>query len=264
MSRGCKHLKRVLLCACILIFLCVGIAITIALLRPISGQYASTMLIAHAGGAIDGHIYTNSKEAVLNSIRNGSKYIELDFSLTSDSELVCVHRWENVYADSCHRPQYPMSKKDFTDLRLYGKYTTLTAEDVATLMDSLSFILVTDNITNPELLDRYFARHRHRMMVECWFAEEYENLKSAGYTPMLNINRYNKNWIYKQFLLKCLHINGEWPYHWMTIEYGKENMYMLRLFKRVLGVKFAMYTCNDSDYRYKYLGREVDLIYHDD
>ena len=109
MSKGCKHLKRVLLFACILIFLCVGIAITIALLKPISGEYASTKLIAHAGGAIDGHVYTNSKEAVLNSINNGSKYIELDFSLTSDSELVCVHRWENVYADSCHRPQYPQT-----------------------------------------------------------------------------------------------------------------------------------------------------------
>ena len=49
--------------------------------------------IAHAGGAIDGIRYTNSKEAILNSISKGAKYIELDLSLTRDGKLVAVHDW---------------------------------------------------------------------------------------------------------------------------------------------------------------------------
>lgn len=47
--------------------------------------------IAHAGGEIDGFSYTNSVEAVINSINNEFKYIELDISLTTDSQLVCMH-----------------------------------------------------------------------------------------------------------------------------------------------------------------------------
>ena len=43
--------------------------------NPLNADY----LIAHAGGGIEGKVYTNSKEAVLNSLNNGYRFIELDF-----------------------------------------------------------------------------------------------------------------------------------------------------------------------------------------
>lgn len=51
-------------------------------------------LIAHAGGGIDGITYTNSYEALNNSVHNGFALIEIDFSWTSDGQLVCAHDWD--------------------------------------------------------------------------------------------------------------------------------------------------------------------------
>ena len=49
--------------------------------------------IAHAGGGIDQYIYTNSKEAIYKSIKNGFKLIEIDLQETDDEIFIGVHDW---------------------------------------------------------------------------------------------------------------------------------------------------------------------------
>ena len=82
------------------IILIVGMFLMLALLwlaRPLekSAEIINVLspshLIAHAGGAIDGHTYTNSKEALINALDKGFTYIELDLYETSDSNVVCLH-----------------------------------------------------------------------------------------------------------------------------------------------------------------------------
>ena len=51
-------------------------------------------LIAHAAGGIDRFPYTNSKEAYLNSYKNGFRLFEIDISITSDEKLVARHDWK--------------------------------------------------------------------------------------------------------------------------------------------------------------------------
>ena len=51
----------------------------------------STSFIAHAGGGIDGKTYTNSLEALNNSINNSFKLIELDLLVTDDNKIVAQH-----------------------------------------------------------------------------------------------------------------------------------------------------------------------------
>lgn len=58
-------------------------------------DYPEQNYIAHGGGAIDGHIATNSLEAIDNAIAHGIKYIELDLQLTADSILVAAHDWNS-------------------------------------------------------------------------------------------------------------------------------------------------------------------------
>ena len=53
----------------------------------------SRRFIAHAGGAIEGQTYTNTKEALERANGNGFRLIELDFSQTADGILVAVHDW---------------------------------------------------------------------------------------------------------------------------------------------------------------------------
>ena len=47
--------------------------------------------IAHALGSIDGHTYTNSREAFLRSYSLGVRCFEVDLAVTQDNQLVCVH-----------------------------------------------------------------------------------------------------------------------------------------------------------------------------
>lgn len=58
--------------------------------------YEESCLVAHALGNAGEYIYTNSKDALEESIEEGYKILEVDLSLTSDKEVVCRHTW---YAD---------------------------------------------------------------------------------------------------------------------------------------------------------------------
>lgn len=57
--------------------------------------------IAHAGGAIidKGEVftYTNSKEALLQSIKEGFKFIELDLVLDLQGEIFAAHDYKHFY-----------------------------------------------------------------------------------------------------------------------------------------------------------------------
>jgi len=53
-----------------------------------TNHHKSRHYVAHAGGMIDGFMYTNSLEAVDNAIANGIHYIELDLALTKEDSLV--------------------------------------------------------------------------------------------------------------------------------------------------------------------------------
>jgi hypothetical protein len=50
-------------------------------------------LVAHAGGAVNGVAYTNSREALDQHYAAGYRVFELDFHWTSDGRLVVVHDW---------------------------------------------------------------------------------------------------------------------------------------------------------------------------
>lgn len=50
-------------------------------------------LVAHAGGAVHGLAYTNSRDALDEHYASGYRVFELDFNWTSDGKLVVTHDW---------------------------------------------------------------------------------------------------------------------------------------------------------------------------
>ena len=128
-------------------------------------------LIAHAGGEIEGHIYTNSLEAIKQSIERGYKYIEIDLALTADSVLVAVHDWEefNRITGNPHKKDTIPSLEEFQQRIIHGKYTPLTAEQINQIfIDNETLYLVTDKISNPEILEQNFPNLKQRMVVEAF------------------------------------------------------------------------------------------------
>lgn len=102
--------------------------------------YAKHPLIHHAGGEIEGNSYTNSLEALENTLAEGKFFIELDLRYTSDGHLVCTHSWTDAYLED-----YQPTLEEFENSRIQGKFTPLTAKRMMQIMkENKQMYLVTD------------------------------------------------------------------------------------------------------------------------
>ena len=144
--------------------------------------------IAHAGGMIGGYIYTNSREAVEQSIADGISFIELDLAFTEDSQLVCLHDWALFNRITTgEESDTPMSLHSFRTQKICGKFTPLTADDVLQIWNEHPYLwLVTDKISQPEIIEKYFSPIKSRTIVECFTKEDYRALRQSGFTTYLS------------------------------------------------------------------------------
>ena len=168
-----------------LIFVLLVSAATILLLRnkPVTEHH----YIAHAGGAIDGHPYTNSLEAVENSLKKGMQFIELDLALTTDSVLVALHDWNsfNQLTESA-QGKAAMTYSEFKQQKIHGKYTPIDYLMIDSIMsNNPDLYLVTDKLSNPEILDKFLGKYRDRIVVEAFSEKDYFELKTRGYHDVM-------------------------------------------------------------------------------
>lgn len=229
--------------------------------KKIVGQY----YIAHAGGQIEGHNYTNSLEAVDNSLRNGISYIELDLRLTTDSVLVAVHEWEQFHLMTGEQGDSPISLAEFKTRRIYDKYTPISIYDIDSLMQVHDdFYLVTDKTSDPQIIDKYLSKYKKRLCIECFSWDHYRILKEKGYyLPMLSGGITYGVYIRQRFKKIFFNWKTEIP-DFFVINKGfhKQSTNPLSL-----GVKYswALYTCStiseaDSLFRGD---SDIHLIYID-
>lgn len=205
--------------------------------------------IAHAAGAIDGHTYTNSKEALLQSISRQYQYIEFDLRMTKDSILVCSHD-----------PIEAMSSQQFLSRKINGHYTPLMLSEVLEIKKNKPFSLVTDITDNPNILNKYFLNNRKNVSVEAFSWQRWAALDEQGYTAMMNMN--NKSLFhYLYYCIRCKRI-----IKWITASSDSyDDILRLRILKRLFGVKVAFFLLDKqaSDFK-NHIGQEIDLIYVDD
>ncbi|MBR6412135.1 MAG: hypothetical protein IKS41_03115 [Alphaproteobacteria bacterium] len=89
------------------------------------------ILIAHGGGGYKGQKVLNSKEAVLNSIKNGFKYIELDLQETTDHDIVAAHDWKRFHElTDCSSCEGAISSEEARKRKILGNQTVLTSKEI--------------------------------------------------------------------------------------------------------------------------------------
>jgi glycerophosphoryl diester phosphodiesterase len=96
-------------------------------------EIAPAVFIAHAGGGINQKTYTNSLEALNSNYEKGFRFFEIDFSWTSDGELVAIHDWnESVRRrfDVDGSEIRVLTKADFLKLKSRDQLTQLTMEHI--------------------------------------------------------------------------------------------------------------------------------------
>lgn len=137
-------------------------------------------LIAHAGGEIDGLIYTNSLEAINSSYNKGFKYIELDFLKTSDGHYVAAHDWKKWIEQTKYVGKLPPTLEDFKKYKLLNKYTPVTVYDINTWLNNKpEIILVTDKVTSPKDFLKFFD-FKNQLMMEVFDYEAIIEAKEQG------------------------------------------------------------------------------------
>lgn len=115
--------------------------------------YTKYRVIAHGGGGIDGKYITNSLEALNYNYECGTRLFDIDISFTSDSVLVCRHKWEDnteqfdyriypivsckrYYSEDLRQEAWLLDKpivmdsSTFIKRKIYYKYHPLTVNDL--------------------------------------------------------------------------------------------------------------------------------------
>ena len=137
--------------------------------------------LAHALGGLNGYSYLNNEPALVNSIKNGHRYLEVDLTLTEDGHVVPAHGWSEKNAERCGMTYDPsfrhMTKELFLKQTLHGMPTmdteklygymkkypdlwwqldlhTLSREEAAKVTDAV----VADFHEDHELLGRFLVQ----------------------------------------------------------------------------------------------------------
>lgn len=125
---------------CFLILLAALFCIRAFSKRSASGYLTEAQIVRHGMGLLDGNSMSNSLEALEDSYEKGYRYIEADLSVTSDGYVVCSHgflesdyiRTGMEYREEKHIP----TLEEFQSWKIYGKYTTMTLDDLIAWMAS--------------------------------------------------------------------------------------------------------------------------------
>lgn len=134
--------------------------------------------IAHGGG-INQFLYTNSKQAVENSLSKGFRFIELDLLKTKDSHLLAAHDWE-YFRNLTGIPSIPANLNEALSQKINGDQSPLSGEDInKQLRQNPDWYLVTDKINDFNLLLREIPLPE-RMIVEVFSPQDYIRALKAG------------------------------------------------------------------------------------
>ena len=147
--------------------------------------------VIHACGEYQGYNYTNSKEALLNTlkVRKTQKKlpIEIDFMLTSDGVPVCVHDWTHHNHSNSKNSNRRLSLHAFKKSHTKGGFTPMTARQaIDILAKTRNAYLVID--TKEEKNDIYkklvkvcrdsgHPSFLKRIIIQLYHFEDYQKIK---------------------------------------------------------------------------------------
>lgn len=118
--------------------------------------------IAHCLGSVDGHIYTNSKEAFQASYEDGFRVFEADLAIAADGVLVVRHDFDANSASNLGQPGLvgEVTSEQHLSTPIQQKYTALDAVGLMELLAEYPDAwLVTDTKqTDPDTVRQIFAK----------------------------------------------------------------------------------------------------------
>lgn len=210
---------------------------------PEKPQQSENAYIIHAGGRIQGLLGTNSLDALENAYKDGNRYIELDFSFTSDLKPVCIHDWNHLSYSGFDgtRPTY----SEFSQNTVYSMFSSLTLEDVAEYMtEHEDLYIITDvkdhNIYFSGILKREYPELCDRFIIQVYSEEQYAFVSKMGFDNII-------------FSLYRLEYNKQMDTEYL-VSFAKKN--------KLYGYTFNAVLCDNEGYVEKLLEADIPLFVH--
>jgi glycerophosphoryl diester phosphodiesterase len=147
-------------------------------------------LIAHAGGAIYGYRLTNSLEALDAAYAAGHRYIELDFELTSDGEVVLIHDWESMAARMLGSSGQ-RSLRAFRSAPAFAGLTLLSLDDLLLWLSAHTEVSIITDIKsegNAAVLEKIAQRSgalQDGFIPQIYAYDQYEPVRDLGYERII-------------------------------------------------------------------------------
>ncbi len=217
-------------------------------------------LIAHGGGAFDGVRITNSKEAILASLRQGINVIEIDFLRTSDHKYVLGHDWGTVR--SIYQPSNSFTDYDhYTSLRT-ERFSALGLDDLVELMGQhIHMRIITDvKDSNVEFLSHvayHFPDYIERFIPQIYDFEEFEVAKGLGFEDII----YTMYKVYKTDNMMIDFVKSNELYAVTFAESRARPSFLKRL--NEIGVSTYVHTINSEEKYYELKSLGATGVYTD-
>lgn len=154
--------------------------------------------IVHAGGEIDGYDLTNSMDALENSYQMGNRFIEIDFSYSSDMYHVCIHDWNYELIPGYAPDSGALTKDQFLNSKIYDLFRSMWIDDVAKFMrQHPDMYIITDSKDDNLDLARYISeKHgdlKDRFIIQIYSYDQYDPVSELGFDKII-LTIYNLSW----------------------------------------------------------------------
>lgn len=127
----------------------------------------TSRFIAHAGGSVQQHNYTNSLEALDKSYSSGFRLFELDLMYSIDNQIIALHDWGRWETMTNRFNSTPVSKSIFLNQPLFDSLTPLSMKEINYWFEQHpDAILITDKINSPfQMANKFIDPSRLRMEI---------------------------------------------------------------------------------------------------
>ena len=136
--------------------------------------------VMHGGGEVGGRYQvSNSLEALQEASRSQNRIVELDFSWTTDNQLVCLHNWGGAYP-----PKSTLN--GFLQAKIYGALTPMGMESLSSWLRAHPEVqIVADfkerSVEGLRLISTYYPDLLGQFIPYLYHTSDYEAIHNLGY-----------------------------------------------------------------------------------
>ncbi|MBU2884305.1 hypothetical protein KO507_00850 [Gilvimarinus agarilyticus] len=149
--------------------------------------------VAHAGGALGELTYTNSLQALTENYSKGFRYFEIDFNLTSDEKLICLHDWGEKFTELWGvtlKNKVTFSEFESLTRNNNANVTACTLKSLADWMvDYPDAVIITDvkkdNINSLKIIKTYLPNSNDRVIPQIYQPENFFKVRLLGFENII-------------------------------------------------------------------------------